>query len=248
MSHGGEILGLGGEAATEPSFDSAMRGYERKQVERYVTRAENEIAALLNDREQAYSQIQAMSAQVKGLQTELTQARRNAGMNGEVSFRHLGPRVEQILALAEEQGEAIKASAADDIASRLAEAERIRAEAEAHAHNGIRDFEIALAARRAEEEKADAAKRAASDKALAAARQSAEQMRAEAEAVLARSRNEGKHIIEKATQDAQRARAEVDGYVQSTRVQTDQELKALREKTTQEITTTRTEAEREQAE
>src|SRR3954453_4100954 len=181
MSHGGEIFGLGGGAATEPSFETALRGYEKKQVERYVARAENEIAALAAEREQAYSQLQAMAAQIDRLQQETSQARRQGGLGTEVSFRHLGPRVEQILALAEEQAEAIKASATDDIAARLAEAERIRAEADAHAHNGFRDFEIALAARRAEEERADATKRAASQKALVDARQAAEQMRVEAE-------------------------------------------------------------------
>src|SRR5689334_15783286 len=188
MSHGGEIFGLGGDAASEPSFETALRGYEKKQVERYVARAENEIAALAQEREQAYSQIQAMAGQIDRLQQEITNARRQGPVGAEVSFRHLGPRVEQILALAEDQAEAIKASATDDIAARLAEAERIRAEAEAHAHDGIRDFEIALAARRAEEEKADAARRADTEKAVQASRQAAEQMRAEAEATLTRAR------------------------------------------------------------
>ena len=39
MSHGGEIFGLGGDAASEPSFETAIRGYDKKQVERYVARA-----------------------------------------------------------------------------------------------------------------------------------------------------------------------------------------------------------------
>ncbi|MDY7087793.1 MAG: Laminin subunit beta-1, partial [Actinomycetota bacterium] len=218
MSHGGEILGLGGDAATEPSFDIALRGYEKKQVERYVARAENEIAALAAEREQAYTQMQAMNAQIERLQQEIVQTRKQTGIGPEISFRHLGPRVEQILTLAEEQAEAIKASATDDIAARLAEAERVRAEAEAHAHNGIRDFEIALAARRAEEERADAAKRAASEKALAAARQSAEQMRTEAENVLTRARAEAQQHADQAAQAAQRTRAEADGYARSTRM------------------------------
>src|SRR3954462_850166 len=108
MSHGGEIFGLGGDAATEPSFETALRGYEKKQVERYVARAENEIAALSTEREQAYQQIQAMAAQVDRLGQELTQARRNSGVGAEVSFRHLGPKVEQILATAEEVAADIK--------------------------------------------------------------------------------------------------------------------------------------------
>src|SRR4051812_3831675 len=235
MSHGGEIFGLGGDAATEPSFETALRGYEKKQVERYVSRAENEIAALANERDQAYQQMQAMQAQIERLQQEAAQARRQPGVGAEVSYRHLGPRVEQILALAEEQAEAIKASATDDIAARLAEAERIRAEAEAHAHDGIRDFEIALAARRAEEQKADAARRADAEESVRASRQVAEQMRAEAESVLARARAEAQQLTQQTAQQAQQARAEADGYVKSTRVQADQEIKALREAAQQEI-------------
>ena len=150
MSHGGEIFGLGGGAASEPSFETALRGYEKKQVERYVSRAENEIATLTGERDQAYQQMQAMQAQIERLQQEVTQARRQPTIGADVSYRHLGPRVEQILALAEEQAEAIKGSATDDLTARLAEAERIRSEAETHARDGIRDFEIALAARRAE--------------------------------------------------------------------------------------------------
>src|SRR3954470_21506961 len=226
MSHGGEIFGLGGDSATEPSFETALRGYERKQVERYVARAENEIAALAAEREQAYSQMQAMNAQIERLQQEVVQVRKQNGLGAEVSFRHLGPRVEQILTLAEEQAEAIKASATDDIAGRLAEAERIRAEAEAHAHDGIRDFEIALAARRAEEERADAAKRAAAEKALIASRQAAEQIRADAEAIRTRARAEAQQLTERTAQETHRIRVEADGYAQSTRVQADQEIKA----------------------
>src|ERR671920_2052665 len=87
MSHGGEIFGLGGDTASEPSFETALRGYEKKQVERYVARAENEIAALAAEREQAYQQIQAMAGQIDRLQQEVTQARRQTGIGTEVSFR-----------------------------------------------------------------------------------------------------------------------------------------------------------------
>ena len=66
MSHGGEIFGLGGDAATEPSFETALRGYEKKQVERYVARAENEIAALAGEREQAYAEVHDFGLLVGG--------------------------------------------------------------------------------------------------------------------------------------------------------------------------------------
>src|SRR5918911_5389294 len=129
MSHGAEIFGLGGDAASEPNFETALRGYEKKQVERYVARAENEIAALAGEREQAYAQIQAMAQQIERLQQEAAQARRQPGLGPDVSFRHLGPRVEQILALAEEQAEAIRASARNEIATLRAQAEQMLAEA-----------------------------------------------------------------------------------------------------------------------
>ena len=58
----------------------------------------------------------AMAGQIERLQQEITQARRQTGIGTEVSFRHLGPKVEQILTLVEEQAEQIKTSATDDIA------------------------------------------------------------------------------------------------------------------------------------
>ena len=64
MSHGGEIFGLGGEAASEPSFETALRGYEKRQVERYVARAEKEIADLAGERDAAYLQLNTMQQQI----------------------------------------------------------------------------------------------------------------------------------------------------------------------------------------
>src|ERR671920_1108401 len=71
MSHGGEIFGLGGDTASEPSFETALRGYEKKQVERYVARAETEIATLISERDNAQLQNQAMMGQIDRLQQEL---------------------------------------------------------------------------------------------------------------------------------------------------------------------------------
>src|SRR3954471_16544095 len=113
MSHGAEIFGLGGDAASEPSFETALGGYAKKQVERYVARAENEIAALAQEREQAYAQMQTMAGQIERLQQEAATTRRQGPVGTEVSFRHLGPIVEQIMVLAEQQAEQIKSSATD---------------------------------------------------------------------------------------------------------------------------------------
>ena len=47
MSHGGDLFSLGDGVASEPSFDVALRGYDKRQVENYVARAESDIATPL---------------------------------------------------------------------------------------------------------------------------------------------------------------------------------------------------------
>lgn len=129
MSHGEELFALGGDVTTEPSFESALRGYEKRQVDRYVARAEHEIATLTAEREQAYTQIHKLAGQVEHLQRDLAQVRKQAAVVDRASFKHLGPRVEQILALAEEQADAILAAANEEIDARRAAAEHIIDEA-----------------------------------------------------------------------------------------------------------------------
>ena len=85
-----------------------MRGYEKRQVDRYVRQAEAELAALAAEREETYAQIQLLNHHIQQLQHELVQTRRVAPSPETVSYRHLGPRVEQILALAEDQAAAIR--------------------------------------------------------------------------------------------------------------------------------------------
>src|SRR5690554_3180221 len=115
MSHSGDILALGQGGATEASFDTALWGYRRPHVDAYVAQAESMIAALEEEREQAYAQIRALTAQVKHLRTELERLARRPPVPDRVSFRHLGPYVEQILTMAEEQAELIRANAARDL-------------------------------------------------------------------------------------------------------------------------------------
>ena len=114
MSDGGEIFALDGEVTSEPSFDLALRGYHKGQVHRYVSRAEAEISSLATERELAYTQIHTLAGQVKQLQYDLATVRSQLGVVDKVSFRHLGPAVERILAMAEEQADEIRNTAADE--------------------------------------------------------------------------------------------------------------------------------------
>src|SRR4029453_14320821 len=115
MSHGGELFALGEDVVAEPGFDIALRGYERRQVDRYVAQVEAGGAAPAAERDEAYRQVQALAGQVHDVQNQMAELRRHTATDATVSFRHLGPRVEQILALAEEQAEAIRAGAVDGV-------------------------------------------------------------------------------------------------------------------------------------
>src|SRR5262245_1041508 len=265
MSHGGDLFALGEGVATESSFEVAFRGYDRHQVDKYVTQVEAEIAALAAEREQAYHQIQALAGTVEQLQLELTNLRHRAATTGPVSFRHLGARVEQIMTLAEEQAEAIRAGALQDIAERHNEAQRILDEARAKAASAAQDFEIALAARRAEEHKRDhdqlqAAKaevNAAQELAnrirndaeqritrlRAEAEQYAVQLRAEAEAKLAKADQEARRVGDATAAHVEQGKAHADAYAQSVRTQLEQELAARRKAADEEASSLRAQAE-----
>src|SRR5439155_5843140 len=184
MSHGGDLFDLDHGNSMESAFDVVLRGYPKGQVDKALARVDAIVAAITAERDEAYGQIQALAAQVHEVQMQLAGLRRKTAADAMVSFRHLGPRVEQILTLAEEQAEAIRASAIQDIAAQRTEAERVLTEARAQSHQATRDFEIALAARRHEEEQATAQRRAAVQGEIAQAQEYAGRLRREAESMV----------------------------------------------------------------
>src|SRR5688572_27448383 len=190
MSHGEELLPIGPGATGEVSFDNALRGYDRRQVNRFVAHVDTELSALSAERDAAIAQAQALAGQVQAIENELADLRRRTAHNAAVSFRHLGPRVEQILSLAEEQADAIRAGATHDIEGRRIEAERILDDARERANQAVRDFELALAARRGEEDAAAAARRAELQEELRAGREEITRLRAESDATIAAAKAE----------------------------------------------------------
>jgi DivIVA domain-containing protein len=59
-------------------FATALRGYDKRQVDRFVTRAEDEIATLAAEREQAYMHIQSLAGQIEVLKYRLNEAEKQA--------------------------------------------------------------------------------------------------------------------------------------------------------------------------
>jgi cell division septum initiation protein DivIVA len=103
VSNGGELFALREDIPSQPNFELTLKGYNKRQVDRYVSRADAEIATLAAEREQAFAQVQELAAQVAQQQAELEDLRRRPSKVERASFQHLGPMVEQMLALAEQQ-------------------------------------------------------------------------------------------------------------------------------------------------
>jgi hypothetical protein len=141
-------------------FESALRGYDRRQVDRYVTRTQRRI-----------DELTAELAVVSRREHELLS--RVEDLSGSVSRCTCGPeraesevvgvRLRQILDLAHEEAEDARRRAGEESQAMREEATGVLAQARRDAERAAADFEIALADRRAAEAAKDAERRAAID-------------------------------------------------------------------------------------
>lgn len=189
MSNGDEPLG---SDASRPAFATVVRGYDKRQVDHYVSRLEGEHAQLAAEHQRAFRQIQDMGAHIREVSGELTELRQQPRQLERASFRDLGPMVDQILALAEKQADAITTAAAQKGAEHQADAEKALGEARDLAEKLRADG--AAAHEKSEQE----AKRVDE---LAAQR--AEQARQEAEALVEAARMQAQKELETARQQTQ---------------------------------------------
>ena len=243
MSHGGELFELSGAEAAASGFETArLGGYRKDQVDRYVAIVEREIQALEKERHEAFAHAEALSTQSTVLHQEIGQLRRHLATGQGLTFRHLGPTVEQILTLAEEQAESIRQEASREISGKQSELDRLIQEAHERAAEATADFEITLAARRQDEERATAQRREAIAAEVTAAREYAEQLTAEARATVQQAEAEARRITDAATAYVSQVRAEADQYAQNVRAQLEQEQLSRRATMQQEYQALRTEA------
>jgi chromosome segregation ATPase len=129
MSHGEELFARSDDMTPRPSFELARRGYDKRQVDQYVSQLGSDSSALAAERDRARGQVQRLAAQLEQAQAELTELRQRPPQVERASFRDLGPTVDQILALAEHQANTITDTAAQRAADHQAEAEQVLAEA-----------------------------------------------------------------------------------------------------------------------
>lgn len=175
MSIGEQLFAPRDDLSSRPSFEVVLRGYDRRQVDLFVEQVEKEISTLAIERERALGQIQDLTTQLQQLQAELTELRQRPAKVDRASFRDLGPMVDQILALAEKQAEAITEAATQQADELRAEAERVLAEAREQAVQASRELEAELAARWSAAEQEITERRAAVEQDLNRQRATAEQ-------------------------------------------------------------------------
>jgi colicin import membrane protein len=146
--------GLDGLLGTDPCFRGALRGYDRMQVDNYVTWAESELALSRRESDHLLSRYAACSAELASARLRLAQIAR------ERAERPRTDQAQQLLVQAAEHATAITAAAE-------AEAERIRDEARAEARGRLANVAgLRAAAVAASEQAAEAVAAAERDRAV----------------------------------------------------------------------------------
>jgi len=119
----------------EPSFDTSMRGYDRKQVDEYVERLESELAEARIGRDAALTTSADRAAQLASAQAHIESLKQSAARGPSLTSGNVSDRIRDMLALASEEAAQTR-RAAEMEAERVlgearADAERLRAESAA---------------------------------------------------------------------------------------------------------------------
>lgn len=115
------------------TFDSALRGYERRQVDQFVADRTEEVARLLRDLAEAQRQRRLATEHAEGTERELRELRATMVAGGaEGSRNSFGYRAEKLLRLAEQEAAEARNHATRESAWII---ELARTEAEKHRHD-----------------------------------------------------------------------------------------------------------------
>ncbi|AEB43841.1 hypothetical protein [Micromonospora maris] len=248
MSIGEEPYAIRDDLASRPTFEVTLRGYERKQVDRYVEQLDGQLSTVSAERDRALGRARELTAKLQAAQAEVADLRQRPAQLDKATFQDVGPMVGQILDLAEKQAAAIIDTHTQRANKLQAEAEKTLANARERTVKALADLEEELAARRAEHDKKYEELRAAADAELAESRERADKLRADGEAAHERAQQEAHRIGEQCRQQVEQARAAAEALTTSARTQIHQEIQAARSKSQQELAQRRTAVEEELAE
>ena len=214
------------EVTTMPSFRVAFRGYDPREVDRYAHHVEAEIEAAAAIQRDLSADVRSLTDQLGKAHEELSTLRRRPAADDAVSFRHLGPRVEQILTEAHAEAEAIR-HAANDNAAWLREATdaHVRAVEAEHART-VADYDERERWMRAEEQRLTQRLRTRQD-AVARAEEYRDQLRADAEQLLAAAQQQHERLAASVLAHAEQTRARAHARAREIRAHAEREASAL---------------------
>jgi cell division septum initiation protein DivIVA len=187
-----------------PPFATALRGYERNQVDDYLAQRDKDVAALRAELADLRAERDRAVAEVDSTGKELRDVRaKSAHLEPAAKEDSFGFRAEKLLRIAEQEASEIRSSASRESTNII---EKARTEAEAHRH----EVEQTLITRASLLEQQSAKRSAALQEReqqiseqLAAAREQAEQLQANARRVAERLREESEEAAEQTRQRAE---------------------------------------------
>ncbi|MDP9239499.1 MAG: DivIVA domain-containing protein [Actinomycetota bacterium] len=193
-----------------PTFDVALRGYDRRQVDEYLERIERDLAMVQADRAAAVSNARAMEQRLTELQRDLQAERERLVEAGQPTYAGLGAKAEQFLRIAEEESARLRAEAERAAAGVRTNAEAILKDAEAKAAAAERDLEAALANRRRQADEEAAAQQAEREQGQAAAQRHVADAEALVEQRMGEATTEASRIVSEASTEGERLRREAE--------------------------------------
>jgi cell division septum initiation protein DivIVA len=204
-------------AAPPPSFDTVLRGYERRQVDDFITRQSTELTALREELAESQRQRKLATEHAEATETELRELRARSAHGEPAKEDSFGYRAEKLLRMAEQEAAEARSHATKESASIV---ERARTEAEKHRH----EVEQSLIARASQLEQ-QAAQR--STELQEREQQIADQLTA--------AREQAEQLHTAATRAADRLREESEAAAAETRLRAETAAKRQQDQATQEI-------------
>jgi cell division septum initiation protein DivIVA len=204
MAQATNTIGLAPPMATESTFSIVFRGYSKREVDQYTRLSEADIAAAQAERLELQARVRGLSDQLRDVNAELVELRRRPQLDSRVTFRHLGLRVEQILAEAEEQAEALRQVAVESVQQQKDLAEAELRDAEGMRARIAREVEADMSLQRSEAERETARMREAANTEVEDAKAYARRIRTEADAILTDANDEARRVLAVAKANCER--------------------------------------------
>ena len=211
---------------TTPSFRLAFRGYDAREVDRYAHQMEAEIDAAAAVQRDLAADVRSLTEQLNRANEELSALRRRPSIDDTITFRHLGPRVEQILSEAHAEADVIRQNATENAAwLRDATEAHVRAVEAEHART-IAECEQRERSLRQEEEWLTQRLRSRQD-AVARAEAYRDRLRRDAEQLLAAAQEQHVRLVASAVEYSEQARAHASAQAEEIRSRAEFQAAAL---------------------